>query len=172
MGFSRQRESTGLSCHALLQGIFWTQGSNLSLLCLLHWQAVFLPLAPPGNLRSCKTGNLIKGTCLLPGLGWDVKVHIYHSKADDWYQGIAHNRKKAFPYIMHTYRFFLALTVHLYQLIEVCPEPQVEQKTCKATQMTWGLELDPGQSETMCLLPYGTKERTCCSFCCALQNAM
>ena len=37
---------------------------------------------------------------------------------------------------MHTYRFFLALTVHLYQLIEVCPEPQVEQKTCKATQMT------------------------------------
>ena len=27
---------SGLSCH--LQGIFLTQGLNLSLLCLLHWQ--------------------------------------------------------------------------------------------------------------------------------------
>ena len=136
-------------------------------LCLLHWQAVSLPLAPPGNLRSYKTGNLIKGTCTLPGLGWDAKVHIYHSKANDCYQGVGHNRKKAFPYVMHTYGFFLASTVHLYQLTEVCPEPQVEQKTCKAAQMTWGLELDPGKSETMCALPYDTKERTRCSFCCA-----
>ena len=32
-------------CHALLQGIFQTQGSNPSLLCLLHWQASSLPLA-------------------------------------------------------------------------------------------------------------------------------
>ena len=28
-----------VGCHALLQGIFLTQGSNPSLLCLLHWQA-------------------------------------------------------------------------------------------------------------------------------------
>ena len=33
--------------HALLQGIFLTQGSNLGLLCLLHWQAGSLPLEPP-----------------------------------------------------------------------------------------------------------------------------
>ena len=26
-----------MDCHALLQGIFRTQGSNLHLLCLLHW---------------------------------------------------------------------------------------------------------------------------------------
>ena len=44
MGFSRQ--DTGVGCHALLQGIFPTQGSNLHL-CLLHWQAGSLPLAPP-----------------------------------------------------------------------------------------------------------------------------
>ena len=31
----------------LLQGSF--QGSNLHLLCLLHWQACSLPLAPPGR---------------------------------------------------------------------------------------------------------------------------
>ena len=29
-------KNTGVGCHALLQGIFPTQGSNL---CLLHWQA-------------------------------------------------------------------------------------------------------------------------------------
>ena len=34
---------------ALLQGIFSTQGSNPSLLCLLNWQASFLSLAPPGK---------------------------------------------------------------------------------------------------------------------------
>ena len=32
-------KSTGVGCHALLQGIFLTQGSNLCFLHLLHWQA-------------------------------------------------------------------------------------------------------------------------------------
>ena len=32
-------KNTGVGCHALLQGIFPTQGSNLHLLSLLHWQA-------------------------------------------------------------------------------------------------------------------------------------
>ena len=30
-------KNTGVGCHSLLQGIFLTQGSNLYLLCLLHW---------------------------------------------------------------------------------------------------------------------------------------
>ena len=38
-----------LECCFLLQGIFPTQGSNLRLLCLLHWQAGSLPLAPAGK---------------------------------------------------------------------------------------------------------------------------
>ena len=38
--------NTGVGCHALLQGIFPTQGSNPSLLTLLHWQVISLPLAP------------------------------------------------------------------------------------------------------------------------------
>ena len=37
-------KNTGVGCHALLQGSFPTQGSNLSLLCLLHWQVNSLPL--------------------------------------------------------------------------------------------------------------------------------
>ena len=41
-------KNTGVGCHALLQGIFPTQGANPCLLCLLHWQVGSLPLAPPG----------------------------------------------------------------------------------------------------------------------------
>ena len=47
VGFSRH---TGVDCHALLQGIFPTQGSDLCLLHLLRWQADSLPLAPPEKL--------------------------------------------------------------------------------------------------------------------------
>ena len=35
MEFSKQDDWSG--CHSLLQGTFQTQGSNLHLLCLLHW---------------------------------------------------------------------------------------------------------------------------------------
>ena len=38
-----------VSCHFLLQGIFPTQGLNLCLLHLLHWEADSLPLVPPGK---------------------------------------------------------------------------------------------------------------------------
>ena len=39
-------KNIGVGCHFLLQGIFLTQRSNPHLLCLLHWQADCLPLAP------------------------------------------------------------------------------------------------------------------------------
>ena len=42
-------KNTGVGCHALLQGILPTQGSNPCLICLLHWQEGSLPLAPPGK---------------------------------------------------------------------------------------------------------------------------
>ena len=40
-------KNTGVGCHILLQGTFPAQGWNPRLLCLLHWQAGSLPLAPP-----------------------------------------------------------------------------------------------------------------------------
>ena len=46
MGFSRQEY--GVGCHFLLQGVFLTQGSNLSLSRLLLWQVDSLQLVPPG----------------------------------------------------------------------------------------------------------------------------
>ena len=47
MGFPRQEHWSG--CHALLQGIFLTQGSSPSFLHLLHWQADSLPLNHLGS---------------------------------------------------------------------------------------------------------------------------
>ena len=42
-------KNTGVGWHVLLQGIFLTQRLNVHLLCLLHWQAGSLPLAPSGT---------------------------------------------------------------------------------------------------------------------------
>ena len=49
-------------CYFPLQGIFLTQGSNPSLLSLLHWQVDPLPLVPPGK-HLLNTGVL----CYCPG---------------------------------------------------------------------------------------------------------
>ena len=48
-----QARTLKVGCHVLLQGIFFTQGSNLHLLCLLHWQVGSLPVAPPGKPILC-----------------------------------------------------------------------------------------------------------------------
>ena len=52
-------KNTGVGCHFLLQGIFPTQGSNPHLLCLLHWQASFLPPAPPGKTIVLTTWSFV-----------------------------------------------------------------------------------------------------------------
>ena len=48
-------KNTRVGCHALLQGIFLTQGSNPCLFCLLHWLVDYLPLATPGKPKSITT---------------------------------------------------------------------------------------------------------------------
>ena len=50
---------TGVGCHALLQGIFPTQGSNPHLLCLLHWQSGSLSSEPQRKPKNA-------GVCSLP----------------------------------------------------------------------------------------------------------
>ena len=46
-------KNTGVGCHALLQRIFPTLGSNPRLMSFyLHWQVGSLPLAPPGKPQS------------------------------------------------------------------------------------------------------------------------
>ena len=45
-------KNTGVGCHALLRESYLTQGSNLCLLYLLHWQVGSLPQLPPGKPRN------------------------------------------------------------------------------------------------------------------------
>ena len=47
IGFSRQEYWSGFACPP--PGDLLTQGSNVHLLGLLHWQEGSLPLAPPGK---------------------------------------------------------------------------------------------------------------------------
>ena len=67
MGFSRQR-TLELFAYYLLQGIFLTQGLNPCLLCLLHWQAGSLPLAPLGKLAFRRAARQLALRSLLPSL--------------------------------------------------------------------------------------------------------
>ena len=53
LGFPRQEYWSGLPFPP--PGIFQTQGSNLHVLCLLHWQADLLPLSHPGSQMKCST---------------------------------------------------------------------------------------------------------------------
>ena len=62
--------NTGVGCPALFQGIFPTQGLNLHLLCLLHWQTDSLLPAPPGKPMSKSPSNksihwLYEAACLV-----------------------------------------------------------------------------------------------------------
>ena len=52
-------KNIGVGRHFLFQGTFPTQASNLSLLCLLHWQANSLPLSHLGSPGGLYTGLVI-----------------------------------------------------------------------------------------------------------------
>ena len=49
-------KNTGVSCHALLQGNFPTQGLNLHLLGLLQWASRFFTIRPPGKAHGVADG--------------------------------------------------------------------------------------------------------------------
>ena len=69
-------KNTGVGCHALLQGIFLTQGSNLRLLGFLHQQAGSLPPAPPACcqiLRHHRADHRQGSGLLLLYRGWSEK---------------------------------------------------------------------------------------------------
>ena len=78
-----------LECVAMSSSreIFQTQGSNPHLLCLLHWQAGSLPLAPGKPvLELCISHSVMSNSCYpmdcnLPG----SSVHgILHARALEW----------------------------------------------------------------------------------------
>ena len=65
-------KNTGVRCNFLLQGIFPTQASNPHLLCLLHWQADSLPLAPSG-----KCIHLFASNGIISFFSWLSNISLY-----------------------------------------------------------------------------------------------
>ena len=77
-------KNTGVGCHALLQGTFLAPGSNLHLLCLLHWQAGSLPLVPSGK----PLGN--NGYMYMCGWAPLLSIWTYHNTVNQ----LSFNTKK------------------------------------------------------------------------------
>ena len=67
-------------CQDLLQGIFPTQGSNPCLFCLLHWQAGWLPLVPPGKpiFPGSKSIDFPVPGCLVLSFFSDTFLYLSH----------------------------------------------------------------------------------------------
>ena len=79
MEFSRQEY---WSCHFLLQGIFPTQGPNPRPLYLLHWQAYYLPLAPPEkpkrkHMYICTYMHVYVCICMYMYIYVCIYIHTY-----------------------------------------------------------------------------------------------
>ena len=58
-------KNTGVGCHALLQGIYPTQGPNPRLLHLLHWQVSSLPYPHPNDLQLSKDEVEVPRQCVI-----------------------------------------------------------------------------------------------------------
>ena len=54
-----------MGCHALLQGIYPTQGPNPRLLHLLHWQVSSLPYPHPNDLQLSKDEVQVPRQCII-----------------------------------------------------------------------------------------------------------
>ena len=76
--------NTGVGCYALLQGIFPTWGSSPCLLCFLHWKAVCLPLAAPGNPRYTILPSIKKNAVLPFANIWLFLENIMHGVTKSW----------------------------------------------------------------------------------------
>ena len=118
MGFSRQKYWSGLPCPA--PGALQTQGSNHHLLCLLHWQAGSLTLAPPekhlyvlvvAQLFSCVWLFVTPGTeacqaSLSLTVSWRLLRSYVHSVNDAIQLSILCHPPLLLPSIFPSIRFF------------------------------------------------------------------
>ena len=70
-------KNTGAGCHALLQGIFPTQGRNLTLSRFPLWKACPLPPASPRNIRSPNEATGEKEAQGLCGVSRDPRQGVH-----------------------------------------------------------------------------------------------
>ena len=78
-------KNTGVSCYALFQSLFPTQGSNLHLLWLLHWQAESLPLSP-GRVPLNDHWMESEGRGVHHWVRWAKDPHCVSGKTGSWLQ--------------------------------------------------------------------------------------
>ena len=97
-GFSRQEYWSWLLCPP--PGDLPTQGSNPSLLCLLHWQVGSLPLVPSG--KPIKTVAAVK-TQSFPELNF---FNVYHIQPFCNAQDVKSVSSSLIGRIMHNFSFF------------------------------------------------------------------
>ena len=121
MGFSRQEYWS--ECCFLFQGIFPTLGSNLHLLCLLHWQVGSLPLAPSGKPSA---------TLHSPNLIWNLERGFLSS----WYwspSSSLHNGEHTPPRSFHPLGENILLGVQLifqrFKLFLACSLTETTRET-------------------------------------------
>ena len=74
-------KNTGVGCLSLLQGTFPTQGSNPSLLCLLHWQAGSLPTGATWEA-------LYVYICQNPTSKWTLRIYVLFTMYQSSFQSI------------------------------------------------------------------------------------
>ena len=73
-------KNTGVGCHfLLLQGVFWTQGSNL---CLLHWQVILYHSVTWEAYHELGGGKLAKNYRLM--WGWFAKCISSWRVRNNW----------------------------------------------------------------------------------------
>ena len=75
-------KKTGVGCHALLQVIFPTQGSNPCFLCLPHWQVGSLPLVKSGKSIWVSKSTVI--LCLVLMKSWLIGKDPDAGRAWGW----------------------------------------------------------------------------------------
>ena len=100
-------KNTGVGCHFLLQGIFLTQGLNLPLLGLLHWQVDFFLLlchlgSPVKYMQFTVILNFLFDTYCLNRNIFNIQIlcfSIYFSVMDLWF----HNIKQSYSILLHSY---------------------------------------------------------------------
>ena len=74
-----------LHCHLLLQGIFPTQGSNLSFLCLLHCKWIVYPRSHDGSPSKCLFFWNVAQSCLTLCDPRDYTVHgVLQARIQAW----------------------------------------------------------------------------------------
>ena len=85
-------KNTGVCCHFLLQGNFSTQGSNVSVLQLLHWQADSFTTGPSGK-------HVLMGSIQFSP-SWREFQHLHNNSKDMTQKAVYNSRGRTkYPWL-------------------------------------------------------------------------